>query len=139
MRVLQKPGIHLGLQFIVPIHKPDPIPGGLRHPTQAGSGDPGVFLVDYLHPAVPQGKVPGNGETVIPGTVVHQNHFQIPVGLGKDALHTAPQPRGKVVHRYNYGNLILGHFSFPSLSARQKTAGYACFPGTTQVSGMRSS
>ena len=61
-----------------------------------------VLLMNHLDSVIFSGIGITNGRTPVRRPVVHQNHFQILIGLGKNTFHTPFQILFYPVNRYNY-------------------------------------
>ena len=63
-----------------------------------------ILFVDDFHPTVFPGIFITNLWTSIRRAIIHQYHFQIPVSLSKNAIHTLAQIFFYIVHRHNDAN-----------------------------------
>ena len=96
--------IHLRLNIVVAVHKADVLPPGLVNPQIPCAGDAPVFLVKNLNAPVLQGKFLRHGPAAVRGAVVHQNDFQIFIGLAADGIHAPLQIIQCIINRHDYAD-----------------------------------
>ena len=113
--IVHEPPVHIRVNFIVSVHKADPCPGGLRHPSQPGGGGASVLLTDQPNVVKAGRIVLGHRPGIIPGTIVHHHNLQIGVSLGQQAVQTPGQPLGNIVSRHNHRNPRQVHSGTPFL------------------------
>ena len=88
---------------VVAVDKSDIRPFRLFDTRHPGSKQPPIFLmIYYFDPTVTRGVFLEYSGTTIGTGIIHADHFQIPITLGKYAVKTPFQPFFRIIHGNNY-------------------------------------
>ena len=68
----------------------------------SGTGKPSVLLMDHMDPFLFFCIIFTDLRALIRRPIVHQNHLQVFISLGKNTFHTSFQILFYPVYRYNY-------------------------------------
>ena len=89
----QKHFRHIRRDAVIAVHEAQIVAPGNIQPGISGPGQSGVFLMDHPDPGILGGVSIADPAAAVGTAVVHQNHFQIPVGLGQHGVDT-PRKQG---------------------------------------------
>ena len=96
--------VHIGMQVVIAVHEGNQLPrGGVqrRIPGRAGSG---VLLMKHPDAAVCFRPAVTDAAAAVRGAVIHQQNFQIGIGLLRDAPDAVVKVFFHPVHRNNHAD-----------------------------------
>ena len=111
LRRSHKAFVHFRLDPVVAVHEAEVFAPGNVHASVPGAAEAPVFLVDDLNSGIFPGVFITNGAGGILGPVLHQNDFQVFIGLGQNRIDAFGKIRFHIVNRNDDADQGARHFA----------------------------